>query len=189
MHDEQPKLVILDRDGVINRDSQAFIKSPHEWVALPGSIEAIARLCRAGFRVVIATNQSGVGRGLFSEQTLDDIHAKLEAAVEAGGGRISGVFVCPHLPEAGCDCRKPRPGLLNQIASAFDVALTAMPMIGDSLRDLEAAVAVGGQAVLVRTGNGRTTEQRVNQAWRVRVYDDLASAADAIITGEIKANE
>lgn len=189
MHDEQPKLVILDRDGVINRDSAAFIKSPHEWIALPGSIEAIAGLCRAGFRVVIATNQSGVGRGLFSEQILDDIHAKLEAAVLAGGGRISGVFVCPHLPEAGCDCRKPKPGLLNQIASAFDVALTGIPMIGDSLRDLEAAVAVGGQPVLVRTGNGHATEQRVKQAWRVRVYDDLASAADAIITGEIKGNE
>ena len=184
MHDKQPKLVILDRDGVINQDSRAYIKSPDEWIALPGSVEAIAALSRAGFRVVIATNQSGLGRSLFSAATLDDIHAKLEAAVQACGGQIDGIFVCPHLPDAGCDCRKPKPGLLEQIAQAFDCTVASVPVIGDSLRDLEAAMAAGGQPVLVRTGNGRSTEERLDKAWNVRVYDDLASAADAIIFGE-----
>jgi len=184
MREGQQPLVILDRDGVINADSDEFIKSPDEFVPLPGSIEAIAQLCRAGFRVVIASNQSGVGRGLFSLDTLELIHAKLRAEVAAAGGVIAGIFFCPHEPDANCDCRKPKPGLLRQIAAAFDCDLRGVPVVGDSARDLEAATAVDARPVLVRTGNGRTTERRLagdSRNREIAVYDDLRAAARAII--------
>lgn len=171
------KLVILDRDGVINRESPDFIRSPAEWVPLPGSLQAIADLTRAGFVVVVATNQSGVGRGLFSAATLDDIHRKMSAAVEAGGGRLAGIFVCPHAPGDGCDCRKPMPGLLRQVAAAFAVSLAGVPAVGDSERDIRAAQAVGARPMLVRTGNGRATEARLAPGDGVEVFDDLAAVA------------
>ena len=177
-------LVVLDRDGVINRESDAFIRSPAEWIPLPGSLEAIAALSRAGFQVVVATNQSGVARGLFTPATLEAIHARMAAAVDAAGGRLAGIFFCPHGPDDGCDCRKPRPGLLHQIEACFGQSLAGRPVIGDSRRDLEAGAAVGGRLILVRTGNGHRTEA----GWTgpLEVYDDLAAAAAALI-GEARA--
>lgn len=151
------KLVILDRDGVINEDSDDYIKSPEEWHPIAGAAEAIARLNRAGYTVVVATNQSGVGRGYFSAATLDAIHRKMLDHVVAAGGEIDGIFSCPHAPEADCDCRKPRPGLIDQIAAHFRIDLRGVPLIGDSQRDLECGAARGCQPVLVRTGKGERT--------------------------------
>ncbi len=175
------KLVVLDRDGVINRDSDAFIKNPDEWQPLPGSLDAIAKLSRADFAVAVATNQSGVGRGLLSADDLRAIHAKMERMVEQAGGRLAGIFFCPHAPGDGCDCRKPRPGLLRQIESAFDVTLTGVPVVGDSGRDLEAALAVGAKPVLVRTGNGDRTLVDFTRIDEVAVFDDLTAVANYLI--------
>lgn len=179
--------VILDRDGVINAESDHFIKNLKEWQPLPGSIDAIARLCRAGFRVAVATNQSGVGRGLIAPEALAAMHRELERLVVAAGGQIAGIFCCPHVPEDDCDCRKPRPGLLQSIATQFAIELEGTPAIGDSLRDLEAAVAVGCVPILVRTGNGVATEYALTsnldaRLCRVIVLDDLAAAADFLIS-------
>jgi len=174
------RLVVLDRDGVINRDSPDYIRSPAEWIPLPGALEAIARLGRAGYTVVVASNQSGLGRGLFSRETLEAIHARMNEAIEAAGGRLAGIYYCPHRPEDGCACRKPLPGLLLQIEAAFGCRLTGQPVVGDSERDLRAAQAVNARPILVRTGNGRQTEARL-QGWRhLEVYDDLAAVADAL---------
>ncbi len=177
------RLVVLDRDGVINRESPDFIRSPADWVPLPGSIEAIGELTRAGFTVLVASNQSGVGRGLFSAGTLAAIHGRMTAAIEAAGGRLGGIYVCPHRPEDGCDCRKPRPGLLRQIAAEFGEPLAGVPVIGDSWRDLEAAWAVGARAILVRTGNGASAEARLRNGAgaEAEVYTDLAAAARALV--------
>ncbi len=150
------KLLILDRDGVINEDSDAFIKSAEEWVPIPGSIEAIAKLSRR-FEVYIATNQSGIGRGLFDKSQLEAMHDKLNRLVEAEGGHIEAIYYCPHLPEDNCQCRKPRPGLLTQIGAHAGSSLESVPVVGDSLRDLEAAIAVGARPVLVMTGKGSNT--------------------------------
>jgi len=177
-------LVILDRDGVINRDSRDFIKSADEFEPLPGSIDAIADLCRAGYRVVIASNQSGIGRGLFTTETLGRIHGKLRESVEAAGGALSGIFFCPHKPDAGCECRKPGTGLMEQIAAAFERDLGGVPAIGDSMRDLEAAAAAGARPILVRTGNGRATERDLPPVSDIPVYDDLRAAADAILAAD-----
>lgn len=170
-------LIVLDRDGVINRDSTAFIKSPAEYLALPGSPEAIARLNGAGFTVVVATNQSGVGRGLFSLETLETIHAKMSAIVAAAGGQLDAIYFCPHLPDADCDCRKPKPGLLQKIAAQYDRTAAELIVVGDSLRDLEAAWNFGSPAMLVRTGNGRVSEKSLPADRHVEVFDDLAALA------------
>jgi D-glycero-D-manno-heptose 1,7-bisphosphate phosphatase len=175
------KLVILDRDGVINHDSAEFIKSPDEWRPLPGSLEAIARLNQAGWRVVVATNQSGIGRGLFDIAALNAIHDRMHKALAQAGGRIEAIFYCPHAADAGCECRKPRPGLFLDIARRFSVVLAGTPCIGDSLRDLEAAAAVGGHPVLVRTGKGVKTLSDGGLPQGTEVVADLAAAADAII--------
>jgi D-glycero-D-manno-heptose 1,7-bisphosphate phosphatase len=175
------RLVVVDRDGVINRESPDFIRSPAQWQPLPGALGAIADLTAAGFEVIVATNQSGVGRGLFTLATLETIHARMTSAIEAAGGRLAGIFVCPHAPDAGCDCRKPLPGLLRQIERAFGRPLAGLPVIGDAARDLEAAEAVGARAMLVRTGYGAATEARLAGTRRVEVYDDLAAAARALI--------
>ena len=185
------KLVILDRDGVINEDSREFIKAPAEWRPLPGSLEGIARLTRAGFTVVVATNQSGVGRGLLDEPTLAAIHGKMEAAVSAAGGRVDAIYYCPHRPEDGCDCRKPRPGLLREIATRYGTTLDRVPVIGDSRRDIEAARAVRARPILVLTGSGRATLADLekengagvhNAEHRVpEVYVDLAEAARQLV--------
>ncbi len=177
------KLVILDRDGVINEDSDAFVKSVDEWVPLPGSIEAIARLWRAGYTVVVATNQSGIGRGLFDEQTLAAMHRKLEQLVVAAGGEIGAIYYCPHHPDAGCDCRKPAPGLLDRIARDFSVPLAGVPIIGDSLRDLQAGLAHGCRPILVRTGKGSRTESKLtaSELGHALVVDDLAAAVNHLV--------
>lgn len=151
------KLIILDRDGVINEDSDAFIKSVDECVPIPGSIEAIARLSQAGYTVVVATNQSGIARGLLNEYGLAHIHQYLSDLVEQQGGLIAGFFYCPHGPESGCVCRKPEPGLLDQISAEFRLELSNVPLVGDSLRDLQAAVAAGCKPILVRSGKGERT--------------------------------
>ncbi|MGH8495483.1 MAG: D-glycero-beta-D-manno-heptose 1,7-bisphosphate 7-phosphatase [Gammaproteobacteria bacterium] len=173
------RLVILDRDGVINADSPDFIKSPAEWRPLPGSLEALARLAAAGRTVVVASNQSGVGRGLLSLETLAEIHDAMCRQVAAAGGRIDRVFFCPHRPDEGCDCRKPRPGLFRQVAAHYRVDLAGVPAIGDSLRDIDAARAAGARPMLILTGNG--AEARRAAASPVETYPDLGAAVDAIL--------
>ena len=174
-------LIILDRDGVINEDSDDYIKSPEEWVPIPGSLEAIARLTRAGYRIAVATNQSGVARGLFDGDTLQRIHDKMRGAVAAAGGEIAAIFFCPHGPDDGCACRKPQPGLLRDIAAHFHVDLSGVPAVGDSLRDIQAAQAVGAWPILVRTGKGERTVMRGEGLAGVAVYPDLAAAVDALL--------
>lgn len=175
------RLVILDRDGVINYDSDVYIKSPEEWIPIPGSLEAIARLHRAGMSVVVATNQAGVARGLFDLATLQAIHAKMSAAIKAAGGKLEGIFVCPHAPWDNCDCRKPKPGLLRQIATCFQVSLHGVPMIGDSLKDIQAAESVGARPILVRTGYGEKTCQGLDDERRAAVFADLAAATSHLL--------
>lgn len=173
-------LIILDRDGVINQDSDAFIKTPAEWIPIPGSLEAIAALNQAGHRVVIATNQSGIARGLFSEQDLAQIHATMQQALMAVGGHIDAIFYCPHHPDDHCPCRKPKPGLLLQIAAAFDADLTKALMVGDAARDIDSARAVNCPAVLVRTGKGMRTLAAAD-CEGVPVYDDLAAVVREVL--------
>ena len=146
------KLVILDRDGTINRASDEFVKSPDEWHPLPGSLEAISRLNHAGFHVVLATNQSGLGRGLFDMAALNAVHSHMVKMVAAAGGRIDAIFYCPHAPDEGCTCRKPAPGLLHQIQERYGIDLKGVPYVGDSLRDMQAAQAAGCAPHLVLTG-------------------------------------
>ena len=153
------KLIILDRDGVINFDSDHFIKSPAEWKPIPGSLEAIARLTQAGYRVVIASNQSGIDRGLFDMDTLNAIHEKMHHAVKTAGGRIDAIFYCPHSDESNCACRKPKPGMFERIAACFNIDLADTHAVGDSRRDLQTAVAAGARPVLVLTGHGKETQQ------------------------------
>lgn len=175
-------LVVLDRDGVINRDSRDFVKSAREWVPLPGSIEAIANLCRAGFTVAVASNQSGLRRGLFDRRALYGMHRKLRRLVASAGGRVDRIVVCPHGPDDGCDCRKPRAGLLHRLARYYNTDLAGVPIVGDSLRDLEAAMSAGGRPILVRTGNGRKTEAALGERLAtMEVFDDLAGAAAALV--------
>jgi D-glycero-D-manno-heptose 1,7-bisphosphate phosphatase len=178
------RLVILDRDGVINRDSEQFIKSPEEWRPIPGSLEAIARLNHAGFRVVVATNQSGIGRGLFDMATLNAIHDKMHRALAQVGGRIDAVFYCPHSGEAQCECRKPRTAMLQEIGLRLGVDLNGVPCIGDSLRDLQAADAVGAQPILVLTGKGEKTLREDSVPKKTVIFPDLAFAASALLAGE-----
>ncbi len=175
------KTIILDRDGVINEDSDAYIKSPDEWRPIPGSLDAIARLNRAGFRVVVATNQSGIARGLFDLAMLQRIHQKMQDSLRQAGGRLDGIFFCPHGPDDHCDCRKPGTGLLQQIAEQFRIDLAGVPAIGDSLRDLQAAEGVGAQPILVLTGKGEKTLHALNHDQRIPVYRDLAAAVDALL--------
>lgn len=173
-------LVLLDRDGVINHDSPDYIKSPNEWRPLPGSLEAIAALCGAGFRVVVVSNQSGIGRGLFSEAALAAIDAAMRRQIEAAGGRLAGVYYCPHAPAAACDCRKPKPGLLRRVAADFDEALAGVPLIGDKSSDIQAARAVGARPILVRTGQGERTEAELREQ-DLETYRNLAEAAAALL--------
>ncbi|ACD15109.1 D-alpha,beta-D-heptose 1,7-bisphosphate phosphatase [Paraburkholderia sp. BL18I3N2] len=171
------KVVILDRDGVINVDSDAFIKSPDEWVALPGSLEAIARLNQAGYRVAIATNQSGIGRGLFDMNALNAMHLKMHRMAAAVGGRIDAVFFCPHTAEDHCECRKPKPGMLKMINERFEVDPEQTPVVGDSLRDLQAGASLGHPAHLVLTGKGRKTLEAGGLPEGTIVHDDLRAFA------------
>lgn len=170
------KLIILDRDGVINHDSDLYIKSPDEWKPIAGSLDAIARLNQWGYRVVVATNQSGIGRGLFEMDTLNAIHDKMAKAVAQAGGRIDAVFYCPHTNADKCGCRKPKPGLFEEIAARYNTELEGVPAIGDSLRDLQAAEAVGAQPMLVLTGKGKKTQVDPALPAGTLVFPDLAAA-------------
>ena len=176
------KLIILDRDGVINIDSDQFIKSPDEWKPIPGSLEAIARLTREGWRVVVATNQSGLARGLFEMATLNAIHAKMHKAVTQAGGRIEAVFFCPHSADMDCSCRKPRSGLFCEIAARYGQELVGVPVVGDSLRDLQVADSVDAWPLLVKTGRGTKTLAAGGLPKNTTVFTDLAEAADQLLT-------
>jgi D-glycero-D-manno-heptose 1,7-bisphosphate phosphatase len=180
------RIVILDRDGVINEDSDAYIKSAEEWIPIPGSLEAIARLNRAGWRVVVATNQSGVARGLFDIDTLTSIHNKMHRQVEQAGGKIEAVFFCAHGPDDGCNCRKPQPGLLHEIAARLRIDLLGVPVVGDSLRDIEAAQVVGARPILVQTGKGARTLATHSFGATVAVYKDLNAVAGDLADMEIQ---
>jgi D-glycero-D-manno-heptose 1,7-bisphosphate phosphatase len=178
------KLIVLDRDGVINHDSAHFIKSPDEWRPIPGSLEAIARLNHAGYRVVVATNQSGIGRGLFDMATLNLIHEKMYKALALAGGRVDAVFFCPHTGDSDCECRKPKPGMLREIGQRFAIDLADVPVIGDSLRDLQAAEAVGAKPMLVLTGKGEKTLREGNFPKNTVIFPDLAFAASALLASD-----
>jgi D-glycero-D-manno-heptose 1,7-bisphosphate phosphatase len=171
----QRKLVVLDRDGVINLDSDAFIKSPDEWVAIPGSLEGIAKLNQAGYRVVVASNQSGIGRGLFDTAALNAMHIKMHKALAAHGGRIDAVFFCPHTTDDECECRKPKPGMLRSIIERFDPEPAVTPVVGDSLRDLVPAVELGFLPHLVLSGKGAKTLAQGGLPPGTSVHDDLWS--------------
>jgi len=177
----QIKLIILDRDGVVNYDSDQFIKSPDEWKPIPGSLDAIARLNQAGFKVVLATNQSGVGRGLFDMAMLNTIHDKMNKVLAQAGARIDALFFCPHAADSDCGCRKPKPGMFQEIGVRFNVSLAGVPCIGDSLRDLQAAAEVGGQPILVLTGKGRLTQERGSLPENTLVFADLSEAVKYVI--------
>lgn len=179
------KLIILDRDGVINHDSDDYIKSPEEFRPIPGSLEAITRLNHAGYLVLVATNQSGIARGYFSMDTLNQIHDKLKRQLSAYGGRIDGIFFCPHGPDDHCNCRKPRPGLFEEISQRLDVELNGVPVVGDSLRDLQAAQSVGASPVLVRSGKGERTLAQGEGLDGIPVFEDLASYVDQLLDGQL----
>ncbi len=174
------KLLILDRDGVINYDSDAYIKTVAEWIPLPGALDAIARLSRAGWTVAVATNQSGLARGYYSVPTLESMHQVLRDEVQQRGGAIGLISYCPHGPDEGCACRKPLPGLLTQIAEHYQTALDGVWFVGDSLRDLQAAVAVNAQPVLVCSGKGEQTREKLLPD-NTLIFADLSAVADHLL--------
>lgn len=177
------KLIILDRDGVINEDSESFVKSLDEWIPIPGSIEAIARLSQAGYIVAIATNQSGLARGLLTLDDLNAMHGRLHARLSELGGHVEGIFFCPHGPEARCACRKPKPGLLAAILDRLGIAPADALVVGDSLRDMEAAWSIGSAAALVETGKGAATlAAHTERLGATPTYRDLAALADSLLT-------
>lgn len=185
------KLIILDRDGTINRDSDDYIKSPDEWLPLPGAIEAIARLCLGGWHIAIASNQSGLGRGLFDLATLNLMHDKMNKLLAAAGGRVDAIFFCPHLPQDHCQCRKPLPGLFEKIGERFGVALDQVHAVGDTLRDAQAAALAGCQTHLVCTGksegySGSTPPE--NFPPQTMVHDNLSAFADWVLAQGETAN-
>jgi D-glycero-D-manno-heptose 1,7-bisphosphate phosphatase len=176
------RLVILDRDGVINRDSDEFVKSPAEWIPLDGSIEAIAMLSGAGFDVAVATNQSGIGRGLLDRPALVAIHDKMRRSVSEAGGDIGKIVFCPHRPDDDCDCRKPKPGLLLELSRQYGVPLINVPVVGDSARDIDAARAVGARPILVLTGNGESAAATLDaEGAAVETFNDLLSVAKRLV--------
>ncbi|MCW5588216.1 MAG: D-glycero-beta-D-manno-heptose 1,7-bisphosphate 7-phosphatase [Legionellales bacterium] len=176
------KLVILDRDGVINYDSDDYIKSPAEWIPIPGSLQAIAKLTQQGYDVAIATNQSGLARGYYDKAMLTKIHEKLLEYVAIYGGKIAKIVYCPHLPEDQCECRKPKPGLLQQLADYFSCDLQNVPVIGDSLRDIQAALAVSARPILVLTGNGLKHQETVRALGNIEIFANLNTAVDKLLT-------
>ena len=188
------KLVILGRDGTINAYSPQHIKSPEEWQALPGALEAIARLTQAGWHVVVATNQSGLGRGLFDMSALNAVHAKLHKQLAAAGGRIDGIFFCPHSPEEECHCRKPAPGLFEQIAARYGIDLKGVQVLGDNLRDAQAAHAAGCQPHMVLTGRAETLRERAQRGEPLPpefpagtvVHENLAGFASWLLAREAR---
>ena len=176
------KLIILDRDGVINYESKDYIKSPDEWKPIPGSLEAIALLSQAGYTITVATNQSGVGRGLYSEKTLAAIHEKMCRCLKALGGTIDRIFYCPHHPDEACICRKPATGLFEQIAAYYKIDLKGVIVIGDSLRDIQAAQKLACQPILVLTGNGeQTIQHHLQLQHEIPIFPDLLAAANKLL--------
>ena len=175
--------ILLDRDGVINHDSDAFIKSPDEWLPIEGSLEAIALLNTHGYQVIVVTNQSGVARGLFDDAMLEKIHAKMCQLVSEKGGHISAIYYCPHGANSDCECRKPKAGLLKAFAADFNADLTTITVIGDSLRDLQAADAAGAKPILVKTGKGQKTLMN-NPQLNIPVFENLYDAAKHITSGQ-----
>ena len=175
------RYVILDRDGVINQDSDAFIKSPQEWLPIPGSLEAIALLCRNSFKVVVITNQSGIARGLLTIDTLEAIHKKMLHLAAQAGGAITAIYYCPHGPASACNCRKPKPGLFQAFAQDQHIDLANIYAVGDSFRDLQASLAVGGRPILVKTGKGRKTLTE-NPQLNLPIFENLYDAATYIVT-------
>ena len=175
------KLIILDRDGVINYDSDEFIKSPEEWIPIPGSMEAIARLNQSGYRVVVASNQSGIARGLFNIVTLNAIHQKLHLAAKHAGADVDAIFFCPHAADDNCDCRKPKPGMLQEIARRFDISLKGVPVVGDSLRDLQAGFVSGCTPYLVLSGKGEKTLAKGGLPPGTTVHENLAAVVDHLL--------
>ncbi|MGE0277988.1 MAG: D-glycero-beta-D-manno-heptose 1,7-bisphosphate 7-phosphatase [Nitrospiraceae bacterium] len=176
-----PRLVILSRDGVINERRPTGVRAVDEWKAIPGSLRAIARLTSAQFHVVVATNQPGIADGTLDGGMLAHIHAKMNGEIARDGGRIESIFYCPHVADDKCSCRKPRPGLLLEVAKRLDVDLEGVPFIGDTSEDIEAARAAGARPILLRTGRGMETEESCAGCADVEVYDDLADAASALI--------
>lgn len=175
------RYVLVDRDGVINHDSDGYIKSPEEWRPIEGSLEAIALLNRHGYKVAVITNQSGLARGLFDRAMLDKIHAKMHGLVAEQGGEIDSVYVCPHGPDDNCACRKPKPGLLDLFAAEKKVSLQGMPFIGDALRDVQTAQAVGASPILVKTGKGKKTLTD-NPGFNIPVFENLHDAAIYLVS-------
>lgn len=178
------QLIILDRDGVINYDSDEYIKSADEWKPIPGSLEAIARLNQAGYRVVLATNQSGLARGLFTMDDLHQIHSKMLKQLAEIGGNIEAIFFCPHSQKDECQCRKPRPGLFLDIANRLGISLANVLSVGDSLRDLQATIAAGAKPILVLTGNGKRTLNQLEAFEDVPIFDNLAAVVDHLLQSE-----
>jgi len=173
------KLIILDRDGVINYDSEHYIKSPAEWLPIPGSLEALAKLTQAGWTIAIATNQSGIARGLYTHEILADIHTKMQTLVVAAGGKIDSIFYCPHHPDEHCHCRKPQPGLLEQIAAHYAVSLAGIPFIGDRWTDVETALAVGCSPILVETSLIKAQIPVTEQ--KIPVFTNLLQAVNGLV--------
>ncbi len=179
------KLIILDRDGVINEDSDDYIKSPEEWIPIPGSLDAISRLNHAGYAVAVASNQSGIARGYFDLETLSAMHNKMEDMLSQIGGRVDAMFFCPHGPKDDCDCRKPKPGLLNEIGNRFQTGLKNVMFVGDTVKDIMAAEAAGATPVLVKTGKGEHTLNQLaeHDLDHIPVYDDLADVVTTLLDG------
>ncbi len=177
------KLIILDRDGVINEDSDDYIKSPDEFIPIAGSFDAITRLYHADFKIVIATNQSGIARGYYDLDTLNAIHSKMHRLLSVHGGKIEAIFFCPHGPDDNCDCRKPKTGMLDDIASRYDITLTNIPFIGDSLTDINAARTAGASPYLVKTGKGELTIQNAtqNELDNIPIYLDLNDVVNHLL--------
>lgn len=176
------KLIILDRDGVLNEEKEDFIKTPEEWVPIDSSMQAVSRLNEAGYRVVLATNQSGVGRGIIDMDTLNQIHQKMHNSLGRFGGWVDAIFFCPAAPDTDSECRKPRPGMFEDIANRCETDLADVPAVGDKLTDIQAAMAAGARPILVRTGYGRQTEQDKDLPDGIPVYDDLYSFVDELLT-------
>lgn len=179
------KLIILDRDGVINEDSDDFIKSTEEFIPIEGSLEAIARLNQSGYSVAIATNQSGIARGLYTIDTLNSMHEKLRRLLAPFGGHVDAIFYCPHGPDDGCDCRKPKTGMFDEIKQRFALDLYDVFAVGDSLRDLQAALAAGANPVLVKTGKGERTLAKAESIDSIPVFKNLAAFVDELLMHEI----
>ncbi len=177
------KLIILDRDGVINQDSDEYIKSVDEWIPVPGSLQAMGRLYQAGYTLVVVTNQSGIARGYYDIEALHAMHSKMGRMLEQYGGHVDAVFFCPHSPKDNCDCRKPKDGMFQEIIKRYQCDLKNVPAIGDSLRDLQAAKSAGAEPILVKTGKGERTiaSTDASELEGIAIYKNLAEVADAIL--------